>query len=636
LDALLRDEVSKKTQKSIIKRMAYIEYQADEYYKELVKFYITKGQKANPDNFWVEDLDQDSIDKQGLSYQKLLREARRDTQNSINREKYLIPVDREQTNGELLELVKAKFDRFNSNNEYMDNEIYYFKTRRDYRINSLLFTKNKRHITQFSIYKNGVIEGYKEKSQTLGKLSSSLKLPLVESRIELIKNIGRNSREYEDYKNFYGVSINRLTFEFFELTPTKSIFFGISERDGTSQQLLDENMDCEVYSIIDIKNNSLQLPIVFNEKESYKPTIPKYDYNLLDNTDEHTIRRFMDFIYHENSDGYLTYDSNEVNSIATGKWDSSEVNSVATGKKDSSEVNSVATGKRVHFTKEDIDHKKGKKPGKYYRKVRFTKEAIDYKKGKKPGKYLKAISQAAEERVAKAKEIREKDRQLALQKALQGKRVKINDEVQVKLLVEDSIIGVAPDTGEEKIPKSILKKSTDQYTKRRLRRIMPAPEEPINSPTLPKRRVRRILPVPEDIINSLTQPKGLVRVLPAPEEPINSPVLPKGLVRVLPAPEEPINSPVLPIKPPIDTSAWLVPDDEDIYDYSGDEDDTKNNSGAAVKVSAAQNNSGAAVEVSAVQEVGYAPPLEQPLEYSPGYMAYSEAESLYNNDNNMD
>jgi len=98
--------------------------------------------------------------------------------------------------------------------------------------------------------------------------------------------------------------------------------------------------------------------------------------------------------------------------------------------------------------------------------------------------------------------------------------------------------------------------------------------------------------------------------LPAPEEPINSPTLPKGSVRVLPAPEEPINSPVLPIKPPIDTSAWLVPDDEDIYDYSGDEDDTKNNSGAAVKVSAAQNNSGAAaVEVSAVQKVGYAPPF---------------------------
>jgi hypothetical protein len=65
--------------------------------------------------------DKDSIDKQEVSYLNLLQRSRRDTQNSINREKSLIPVGREQTNGELLELVKAKFDRFNSNNEYMDN-----------------------------------------------------------------------------------------------------------------------------------------------------------------------------------------------------------------------------------------------------------------------------------------------------------------------------------------------------------------------------------------------------------------------------------------------------------------------------------------------------------------------------------
>jgi len=461
--------------------------------------------------------------------------------------------------------VKAKFDRFNSNNEYIDNMLYYFRTRRDYPINSLLLTKNKRHITQFSVYKNGVIEGYKEKAQTLGKLSSSLKLPLVESRIELIKNIARNFRLYEHSKNIYGVSINRLTFEFFELIPTKSIYFGISERDGTSQQILDENKDCEVYSIIDIKNNSLQLPVVFNEKESYKLTIPKHDYNLLDNTDEHTIRRFMDFIYHENSDGYLTYDSSEVNSVATGKRDSSEVNSVATGKKDSSEVNSVKTKKRVHFAKEAIDYKIGKRPGKYgpgtKKRVHFTKEAIDYKIGKEPGRYIynRSGSPAAEARVTKGKELRDKYHQIYLK----GKRVQINDEVQVKLLVKDSIIGVVPHTGEEKIPRSILKNSTNPYPKRR--------------------------------------------------------------VRVLPAPEEPINSPVLPIKPPLDTSAWLVDDDVDIYGYSGDEDDNT------------KNNSGAADEVSAVQVVGYASPLEQPFEDSLGYMAYSEeAESPNDKDNNMD
>jgi hypothetical protein len=490
LDRLLRDDLklSKKTQKSFIERLAHIEYIVDQYYQEVVKFYIIKGLKANPDNFSVnyEDISK-SGDKRGLSYENLKMLARRETEKSIIREKSLNPEkkEREQTTGELLELVKAKFDRFNSNNEFMDNTIYYFKTRRDYPIHSVLFELNKRHLTLFSIYQNGVIEGYKEKSQTLGKLSSSLKLPLVESRRQLIKIMANHSREFEDYNNFYGVSINRLTFEFFELRSTKSIYFGISERDGTSQELLDENTDCEVYSIIDIKNNSLQLPVVFNGNESYKLTIPKYDYNLLDNTDEHTIRRFMDFIYHENSDGYLTYDSNEVNNIATGKWDSSEVNSIARGKKDSSEVNNAAKGKRVHFTKEDIDHKKGKIPGKYYRKVRFTQD-IDFKKGKKPGKYNDEMYLAIEERVGKAKEIRE---------------------------------------GEKNIPKS-LKKSADHYPKRKPRMMLPT-EKPI--PPLPKKRKAIALLPPEEPINTPNPPKRrrIIALLP-PEEPNNTSSHPKG------------------------------------------------------------------------------------------------------------
>jgi len=126
-------ELSKKTQKSIIERLAYIEYMVDKYYKELVKFYINKGAIKNPYNFLVEYQENS---KESLSYQNLLLQARRDTRNSIDRDKSLTPVGRDQTNGELLELVKAKFDRFNSNNEYTDNSIYHFKTRRDYRINS--------------------------------------------------------------------------------------------------------------------------------------------------------------------------------------------------------------------------------------------------------------------------------------------------------------------------------------------------------------------------------------------------------------------------------------------------------------------------------------------------------------------
>ena len=603
MDRLLRDDVelSKKIQKSYMEKLAHTEYIVDQYYQELVRFYIVKGVKANPENFTV-NYEDNSITRgrRSLGYENLKIRARRDTEKSIIREKSLNPEkkEREQTTGELLKLVKAKFDRFNSNNEYMDNTLYYFKTRRHYSIHSVLFSHNKRHLTLFSIYKNGVIEGYKEKSQTLGRLSSSLNLPLVESRLQLIKDMANHSGEFEDFNNFYAVSINRLTFEFFELIPTKSIYFGISERDGTSQQLLDENTDCEVYSIIDIKNNSLQLPVVFNENESYKLTIPKYDYNLLDNTDEHTIRRFMDFVYHENSDGYLTYDSNEVNSIATGKWDSSEVNSIARGKKDSSEVNNAAKGKRVHFTKEDIDHKKGKIPGKYYRKVRFTKEDIDYKKGKKPGKYHDKMYQAIEERVGKAKEIRVKDRQLALQKGLQEKRVKINDEsilkksrdhypkrrVRAMPAPQEPINSPAPQepinspgqhTGEKNIPKSILKKPTDHFPKHILNKCMdhpkyildkkksildkstdhypkslikksadhyPKPNLKKSADHYPKRKPRMMLPT-EKPIPPLPKKRKAIALLP-PEEPINTSNPPKRrrVIASLP-PEEPINTP---------------------------------------------------------------------------------------------
>ena len=82
-------------------------------------------------------------------------------------------------------------------------------------------------MTYFSIYKNGVIEGYKEKQQLIGDLDSSFKLPLVDSRIELINKIASKSTKSAytnlNLKNIYGVSINRLTFEFFEIRPTSDI-----------------------------------------------------------------------------------------------------------------------------------------------------------------------------------------------------------------------------------------------------------------------------------------------------------------------------------------------------------------------------------------------------------------------------
>ena len=201
--------------------LAYNEYVADKHYKKLVEFYITKGKKDNPYNFLVLDLDR--TDKHTLKFNDLLSKAKSETISSIKSD---LSKNRRNVK-DLLEIVEGKYNRFKSNNEYVDNIGHHFKTRRDYHIDSLLLTRDKSHMTYFSIYKNGVIEGYKEKQQLIGDLDSSFKLPLVDSRIELINKIAskltKSAYTNLNLKNIYGVSINRLTFEFFEIRPTSDI-----------------------------------------------------------------------------------------------------------------------------------------------------------------------------------------------------------------------------------------------------------------------------------------------------------------------------------------------------------------------------------------------------------------------------
>lgn len=150
------------------------------------------------------------------------------------------------------------------------NDCYCFKTRRDYPIDSLLLTRDQNHMAYFSIYKNGVVEGYKERQQLLGEIDSSINLPLAESRSELIKKIASKLTfgDYTSYKNIYGVSINRLTFEFFEVIPTNSVYFGIHGSSSSYfDRIIDVHQDFELYSIIDMKNDSVKLPAVFANGE---------------------------------------------------------------------------------------------------------------------------------------------------------------------------------------------------------------------------------------------------------------------------------------------------------------------------------------------------------------------------------
>ena len=80
--------------------------------------------------------------------------------------------------------------------------------------------------------------------------------------------MANHSREFEDFDNFYGVSINRLTFEFFEVIRTNSEYFGIHGSSSSYfDRIIDVYQDFELYSIIDMKNDSVKLPAVFANGE---------------------------------------------------------------------------------------------------------------------------------------------------------------------------------------------------------------------------------------------------------------------------------------------------------------------------------------------------------------------------------
>jgi hypothetical protein len=137
-------------------------------------------------------------------------------------------------------------------------------------------------------------------------------LQLNESREDLISKIAKKYKsgginDVVKLKSIYGISINRLTFEFFEVRPNSNIFGYMPDRHIKSD-------DCEVYSIIDTKNNSSQFITNLGYGGEYLSVLPKHDYNFLDDKDEHSIRKFMDFFY-QNDNGSLTYRSNIANKL---------------------------------------------------------------------------------------------------------------------------------------------------------------------------------------------------------------------------------------------------------------------------------------------------------------------------------
>jgi hypothetical protein len=163
------------------------------------------------------------------------------------------------------------------------------------------------------MYGKGVIEGFKESDQRLGKIDTEFELDLDKSRADLIQRIGEKYRymgcNYNGTEqSIFGISINRLTFEFFEVRPDSNIF---GYKNILTKDI--ELHNCEVYSIIDNLNDNVKFPLEL-KTGTRDMVIPKHDYNFFDNKDEHSIRKFMDFIY-TNDNGYLSYKSDIANTM---------------------------------------------------------------------------------------------------------------------------------------------------------------------------------------------------------------------------------------------------------------------------------------------------------------------------------
>jgi hypothetical protein len=330
-----------------------------------VQFYISKG---SDNSSHYELMSEEFYEDYPDNYKDALKIAKDNVEATKLEESYRNPY----TNlNDLLDNVISEFARFQSNNQYIDHKYYYLQTRRDYSMRHTLFPIKTKYLVYFNLYKTGILEGFKGKDQTLGDLDSNFILPLKDSRTELVKCMSTKFSDpmYEPIPKFYGVSINRLTYEFFEVIPSSDIW-GVFLDEVFTDDGKDIIPNCEVYSIIDLSNNNTKSRVVLDSGNHYL-TIPKHDYNLFNYQDEYSIRKFMDFI-HENRDGSLTYQSDEKN------LEVAQIKSINWARSIKSKNKSV--NKEVGFGQDAVDYKNKERKG-----INYTLEALE-----RPEKQAKA------------------------------------------------------------------------------------------------------------------------------------------------------------------------------------------------------------------------------------------------------
>lgn len=311
--------------KPLLKHGITNELIADRLFRKMIKLFIDRGAELNLQGKYVINnseitLDNNNNDCTYLTVAKAdtervedivekAEQARRTKADRQNKSKW-----NEFNGNEQLTEVYYKHETGQENHRYFHDRAKWgvLEARRRHPVDWSIWTSNLDFSAYVSIYGKGVIEGFKETDQRLGLIDTEFELDLNKSRADLIQRIGEKYRymgcNYNGIQSIYGISVNRLTFELFEVRADSNIF--------GYKNLLTKDIElhnCEVYSIIDTLNDNVKFPLMLNTG-TREMVIPKHDYNFFDHKDEHSIRKFMDFIY-KNDNGYLSYKSDIANTI---------------------------------------------------------------------------------------------------------------------------------------------------------------------------------------------------------------------------------------------------------------------------------------------------------------------------------
>jgi hypothetical protein len=318
-------ELDTNNAKDELKQVVTNELVADRLSRKMIKLFIDRGKELNLEGKYIIDNLETTLDnnneectyftaaeadlKPVEDLVEIAEQARKGRAAHLKKGKGKLLTAEEQ----LTEWAKNYKDS-EQNHVYFNDRINWgvLEARRLYPVDWSIWTSNYGFSAYVSIYGKGVIEGFKESDQGLGKINTEFELDLNKSRADLIQRIGEKYRymgcNYHGIQSIYGISVNRLTFEFFEVRADSNIF---GYKNLLTKEI--ELHNCEVYSIIDTLNDNVKFPLKLNTGTS-DIVIPKHDYNFLDDKDEHSIRKFMDFIY-ANDNGYLSYRSDIANTV---------------------------------------------------------------------------------------------------------------------------------------------------------------------------------------------------------------------------------------------------------------------------------------------------------------------------------